>query len=42
MPRPRDDAGVVRNIKGQEGQQVAQVGDILSAAVGSLEVEAGD
>jgi hypothetical protein len=34
MPLPRENASVVRNIEGQEGQQVARVGDVLSAAVG--------
>ena len=33
MPLSRENASVVRNIEGQEGQQVARVGDVLSSAM---------
>ena len=42
MPLSRENASVVRNIEGQEGQQVTRVGDVLSAAVGRLKIEASD
>ena len=42
MPLSRENASFVRNIEGQEGQQVARVGNILSAAVGRLKIESSD
>jgi hypothetical protein len=42
MPLPREDTGIVGNIEGLEGEQIAGVGNVLSAAVGCLEIEARD
>jgi hypothetical protein len=42
MPFSRENASIECNIEGQEGQQVARVGDVLSAAVERLKIEARD
>ena len=42
MPLPREVAGVVGDIEGLEGQQIARIGNVLSTAVGRLKVKARD